>query len=96
MKRQIGKKGYEMKNKIVILGYYKRKKDSNEYIHYTENGKEYLTSGVHKWSDREKINNRYIPQLTKVDTINFIIMAENLKRYFPYDDITAMVLTKLN
>ncbi len=37
------------KDRVTILGYYTRG-DGTQFIHYTEAGKEFLTSGVHRWS----------------------------------------------
>ena len=40
-----------MKKKVKILGFYKRKRDENEYVLYEINGRLQLTNGVFVWRD---------------------------------------------
>lgn len=78
---------------IEIIGYYRRERDNNEYIYYTEDKREHLTSGIHVWSNRndERRIQRYLKQLVKVDSINLDIMRERLNRHIPFGSITDFV-----
>lgn len=72
---------------IEILGYYTRE-DGNQYIHYQNNGQEYLTSGIVTWNQKEQLE-RFLPQLQQVDNLpNMLRMGKLLRDYEPYGDLT--------
>lgn len=75
--------------KIKIIGFYKREKDGNEYICYSEDERMCLTNGVYIW--RNFIKTKFIPQLKKVNNINLIEIENRLKQYHPY----SLLLKKL-
>lgn len=75
---------------INIIGYYRRERDNNEYIHYIEDGVEHLTSGVNDWNNRNDKGRiqRYQEQLIKVDEIDFTTMRKRLNKSMPFSQIT--------
>lgn len=80
------------KTGIEILGYYKRMKDSSEFIMFRNNGKLYLTNGIFIWNDQfHRIENKYLLQMEKVQQINLMKIHENMLHYFPYSEITKIV-----
>lgn len=82
-----------MKENVKIIGYYKRERDGNEYIHYSVDGEEYLTSGIHVWSnknDKGRIR-RYMRQLTKVEKINIKRIKKDMKKYLPFNPAIKVI-----
>lgn len=80
------------KTGIEILGYYKRMKDSGEFILFRNNGKLYLTNGIFIWHNHfRRIENKYLLQMEKVQQINLMKMHENMLHYFPDSEITKIV-----
>lgn len=75
-----------MEKEVTILGYYRRERDGNEYIHYSLNGEEYLTSGVCEWNLRNRSDR--IKELVKVEKIDIDKIKKNLIRFFPCSGIT--------
>ena len=74
-----------MKKKVEILGFYKRKRDNSEFILFNENGKMYLTNGIHIWDNQcKRIEKRYIQQCEKTDLIDLGKMLINLKKTKPF------------
>lgn len=71
-----------MKNKIKILGFYRRKRDGNEYVLYEEDNRQRLTNGVFIW--RNFINKRLLPQCEKVKGIDLNEISARLKKHYPY------------
>lgn len=71
-----------MKQRIKILGYYKRIRDNSEYICYEENDRICLTNGVFIW--RNNVKERFLPQCEKVNEINVSNVAEEMKRHYPH------------
>lgn len=72
---------------IEILGFYRREKDGNEYIHYVVGKKEHLTNGICDWNFhvREKV-----ATLIKAD-IDLHSMSERLKKYKPYSQLIEII-----
>lgn len=82
-----------MKESVEIIGYYRRERDGNEYVHYLENGEEHLTSGICDWNnrnDKDRIQ-RYKKGLTKVEAIDFGTMRERLQKSVPFGQITSFM-----
>lgn len=79
------RKEWKTKNGIPFVG----EADGTEYIHYLENGKEYLTSGVHIWSGK-KISG-YISVMQKTKDIDLKHIYDYLKEFYPYAWITREV-----
>lgn len=82
-----------MKNKIKVLGFYRRKRDGNEYVLYEENGRLLMTNGIFIW--RDFVKKKYLPQCDKVEKIDLEAMARNLKKYYPYHLLTEILKTDL-
>lgn len=77
-----------MKNKVEILGFYRRKRDGSEFILFKENEKIFLTNGVHIWDNQcKRIEERYIPQCEKAERIDLQKLLNNLKKYKPFSGI---------
>lgn len=77
------------KIKVEVIGFYKRERDGNEYICYSENEKKRLTNGICIW--RDFVESKYLPQLKKVDSINLREIEGRLKQYYPYSLILKKV-----
>ena len=74
---------------MEILGYYKKKKDGNEYVLYKEKGELYITNGIYIWDNcHGRIEKRYLPQLNKVAEINLFKIVESLNKFYKYAEIT--------
>lgn len=74
---------------VTILGYYQRE-DNTQFIHYSVNDKEYLTSGVVMWDKQENIQ-RYLEKLQPFQTPHLNdrdTMMTYLQRFYPYSEIT--------
>lgn len=74
-----------MKKKVKILGFYKRKRDENEYVLYEINGRLQLTNGVFVW--RDCVEKHYLPRCEKVLEINLTNMIGDLKKYLKHLEI---------
>lgn len=72
---------------IKILGFYKREKDGNEYIHYVAGKKEHLTNGIFDWTFHV---NEKVKTLVKAD-IDLHSMSERLKKHKPYSPVIQMI-----
>jgi len=81
-----------MKNKIKILGFYKRKRDGNEYVLYEENGRQLLTNGVFIW--RDFVEKKYLPQCDKMEKIDLKSMIGRLEKYYPYHLLIGILKEK--
>lgn len=80
--------------KIKINGFYKREKDGNEYICYSEDERMCLTNGVYIW--RNFVKTKFLPQLKKVNGINLKEIENRLKQYHPYSLILKELEAKRN
>ncbi len=69
---------------ISILGFYRRSNDATEYIHFQDDGKEYLTNGVMIWDQEIK---EKIDRLEKTETIDIGRMKGWLHTSRPYSNI---------
>lgn len=72
---------------IEILGFYRREKDGNEYIHYVAGKKEHLTNGICDWNFHVK---EKVETLIKAD-IDLHSMSEKLKKYKPYSSLIEII-----
>ena len=70
---------------INILGFYRRDRDATEYIHFQEDGREYLTNGVVIWDQEIKGK---LDQLEKTGSIDLGSMKGWLQVSHPYSNIT--------
>lgn len=83
----------EEQGQVKILGYYKRERDGNEYIHYSESGKEWLTNGNARWSLENREDR--LTRLTKAETIDINKIYENLTKSSPYSELKNYLDLKL-
>lgn len=76
-----------------ILGYYKRERDGNEYIHYIRDGYEHLTNGIHDWSNRDNSDRiqRYMKQLVKVEEIDLKTLKARLNKHLPHSSVGSLL-----
>lgn len=86
-----------MKEKVQIVGFYKRLRDASEFILFRQEGKLLLTNGVYIWTNQfKRIENRYLKELTEVEKIDLKIISERLSKYFQHSEITKEVCKLLN
>ena len=92
MRQAVGRRK-SMKENLKIIGYYRRERDGNEYIHYLENGEEHLTSGIYDWSNKNDAGriNRYMKQLIKVEKINIERIKDDMKKYFHFNSVLKII-----
>lgn len=81
-----------MKEKVKVLGFYRRKRDGSEFILFEENGKMFLTNGVYVWDNKlKRIEKRYTPELEKVEKIDILKIIQDLRKHNKFN----LVLPKL-
>lgn len=78
-----------MKQRIKILGYYKRIRDNSEFICYEENGRVCLTNGVFIW--RNMVTEKFLPQCKRANEINVNNIVKNLKRHYAYHPLLKIL-----
>lgn len=78
-----------MKNKVEIIGYYRRIRDKSEYILYKQNEVRYITNGIYIWKDQFRFVEKHLPELVKVEQIDIQRIKTMLRQTNPYSGITA-------